>query len=117
MHQERRTHPRVKCPASFRIMIDEHPEEVGQVLNLSMGGVTFIFPEKLQHKSVFDFIITCPVTPFNLNIHGEIVWSKNFSGKDNFISGAIFPYLSEEEVSHLRRVISIFSSEMEQSSR
>ena len=114
MQQERRTHPRVKCPASFRIMIDEHPEEVGQVLNLSMGGVTFIFPEKLQHKDVLDFIITCPVTPFNLNIHGEIIWSKVFSGKDKFISGAVFPYLSEEEVAHLRRVIAIFSSEMEQ---
>lgn len=117
MQQERRSHPRVKCPASFRIMVDEYPDEVGQVLNLSMGGVTFIFPEKLPHKSVFDFIITCPVTPFNLNIHGEIIWSKNFSNKNSYISGAVFPYLSEEEVAHLRSVISIFSSEMDQERR
>ncbi|MFH1288708.1 MAG: PilZ domain-containing protein [bacterium] len=113
MHYERRSHPRVKCPVSFQIMIGDYPEAFGQILNLSMGGVTFIFPEKLHPRSVFDFIVTCPVTPFNLDVNGKIVWSENFPQKNNFISGVVFPYLSEEEVSQLRRVISIFSPKVE----
>ncbi|MEW6087614.1 MAG: PilZ domain-containing protein [bacterium] len=117
MHHERRIHRRVKCPASFRVKIEEYPEIVGQVVNLSMGGITFIFPEKLQRRAVLNFIITCPNTPFDLDIRGEIIWSRNFLEKNSFISGAVFPYLSEEEISHLRRVISVFSSEIEHDRR
>lgn len=117
MYHERRGHPRVSCPVSFQVMIGEYPDAFGQILNLSIGGITFIFPEKLHPRSVFDFIITCPVTPFNLDINGKIVWSKHFPQKNNFISGVIFPYLSEEEVSQLRRVISIFSSKIERDRR
>lgn len=109
MYYERRGHFRVKCPTSFQVTIDEYPHAFGQILNLSMGGATFIFPEKLHPRSVFDFNITCPITPFNMDVNGKIVWSRNFPQKNNFISGIVFPYLSEDEVSQLRRVISVFS--------
>lgn len=108
---DRRINPRFRCPESFELGIEEYPGTKGLVLNLSIGGITFIFPKKLATKSLVNFDINCLNTPFSFNAPGEIIWSRQINSEDKYISGAIFPYLDEEEVLQLREVMSLFSVE------
>lgn len=108
MTEERRKFNRF-IVVDLKLFHKETGEHVGQVVNLSEGGLLAVAEEPLEHNSFHQFRIPFNQTIYNdgdFEFKGRVTWSKpNSIDPTKFSIGLEFSSISDSQIAFIHKLI------------
>ncbi len=99
-----RAYPRFEVNAVIDVTSEETDDVMlfQQIENISLGGISFTVPDKLEPGSKVEIDINFPETDETISVMGEVVWCRE---GEPIVVGVKFAEMTTEERDILRRYL------------